>query len=103
MAPRSTYQGRSLAWLRTLLGLPPVYPSARAASKNSGVLETTTPPLGAVVWYESMHGNCALSLGEGQVLALDRAGDTKITSRMDPELGKYLGWTPTIGTPQEES
>ena len=94
------YRGRSLYWLRTLLGQPARFPTAAEAAENSGPRSMTGPPLGAVVWYETEpYGNCALSLGDGLVLALNSGGYPVFRTVESPRLGTFIGWTKTIGTP----
>lgn len=90
-------RGRSLYWLRTLLGLPAQFASAADAARGSGPLYDSDPPRGAVVWFATVpHGNCALSLGEGRVLALT-GGYPVICPLKNVWLGEFLGWTVTIG------
>ena len=82
------HRGRSLYWLRTLLGQPARFVSAAEAAENSGPRSMTGPPLGAVVWYEAEpYGNCALSLGDGLVLALNSRGIPRLPDGGVPAAG----------------
>jgi hypothetical protein len=93
------FQGRSLAFVRTLKGLPAKYPSATEAYVGQAEVRYADddPPVGAVTWYETArHGNCALVVGPHQVLALNSVGVPVIIGMRVSWLGEYLGWTETI-------
>ena len=93
------YQGRSLAWIRTLLGYPAKYASARAAFEDTLRLDRMgptdmSPPVGSLAWFDTgEHGDVALVVGRYIVLRLSHNGVPEVV-RLGSQRDRYLGWSP---------
>lgn len=106
---REEYVGRSLAYIRILIGAKAHYPSAKEAAKNLHLSHSDPPPLGAVCFFDSEpFGNCGLHVGDRRVLTITHDGAVLI-SMDDPILGgPFIGWCPAaalrgagLGWPRE--
>lgn len=100
------WEGLSLRFVRTVLGLPPWYATAADARVAVGSLLSGIPPAGAVCWYKtSRYGNIALSVGEvdggtTQVMCV-RQGWPTLRRYDDAVLGEYEGWSRQIVPPYQ--
>lgn len=95
---RGEYVGRSLAYVRMLVGAKAHFGSAKAAAENLH-LSQTDPPLGAVCFFDSEPwGNCGLYVGDGLVLSVNRSGDPvlwPLHGTEDRWGGPFVGWCPS--------
>ena len=100
MAVTTDWAGRSLDYVRTVLGQKACYATAREAYEASDVKGVGYPPTGALCWYESNphgHGNVAIFVGDSRVLAMDYFGRPGLFGYAAEWLGTYLGWSMNIG------
>lgn len=96
------WQGRTLGFIRRVLGQQARYPDVTAAMADT-LLQPGPPPRdrpGVLCWYESEwhpHGNIALHVGDLRVLAIGTDGYPDLIGYASPILGHYLGWSERLG------
>lgn len=92
------WTGRTLSFIRQILGEEPRFADCVQAMEASHLHTSWPPPIGAVCWYrnENPHGNVGLSLGDGMCLGwfVSRPQIVGVTS---PVFGEYVGWSYKIG------
>ena len=95
---RGEWVGRSLAYVRMLIGAKAYFPSAKVAYETMHLAQNDPPPLGAVCFFSSEPwGNCGLYVGSGLVLSVTRPGEPVLWPLHDAEDywgGPYVGWCP---------
>jgi len=93
--------GLSLHMFRCALGYDPHWGSCRAViDKYRDDMQRYSrhgTPIGAVLWWETMHGNCAIYVGDGFAMWQWTDGRPMV-SRVSEIPGDLVGWT--VGIPE---
>lgn len=93
---REEFVGRSLAYIRILVGAKAHYPTAKVAAESLYLRSSAPVPLGSICWYDSEpYGNCGLYVGDRLVLTITEDGATLVDMHNPVLGGPWLGWCPS--------
>lgn len=96
---RGEWVGRSLAYVRMLIGAKAHFASAKAAAESIHLSQIDPPPLGAVCFFASEPwGNCGLYVGSHDVLTVNKLGNPvlwPLHGSEDEWGGPFIGWCPS--------